>query len=82
MSETGLKVRAPYLVELAHDENCHPHQVEDAVEEHPEDPGRAGGDLRQVQPKAILGVASGTVHPPVWRREKRHQHKRRKQRVY
>lgn len=55
----------PYLIELTHDQHGHPHEVEDAVDEHPEDPGRAGGDLRHVEPKAVLGVAGGAVHPPV-----------------
>lgn len=55
----------PYLVELTHDEHCHPHEVEDAVEEHPEHPGRAGGELRHIEPEAILGVTGGTVDPPV-----------------
>lgn len=40
--------------------------MEDAVDKHPEDPGRTGGDLGQVEPKTVLGVAGGTVHPPVW----------------
>lgn len=53
------------LVELTHDEHRHPHEVEDAVEEHPEHPGGAGGDLGQVEPEAVLGVAGGAVDPPV-----------------
>lgn len=55
----------PDLVELTHDEHCHPHEVEDAVEEHPEHPGRAGRDLRQIEPETVLGVTGGTVDPPV-----------------
>lgn len=55
----------PDLVELTHDEHRHPHEVEDAVEEHPEHPGGAGGDLGQIEPEAVLGVAGGAVDPPV-----------------
>lgn len=55
----------PDLVELTHDEHRHPHEVEDAVEEHPEHPGRAGGDLGQIEPEPILGVIGGTVDPPI-----------------
>lgn len=57
------------LVELTHDEHRHPHEVEDAVEKHPQHPRRAGGDLGQVEPEAVLGVTSGAVDPPVWREE-------------
>lgn len=57
---------ASNLVELAHDQHSDPHEVEHTVEEHPEHPGRAGGDLRQVQPETILGVVGGAVDPPVW----------------
>lgn len=53
------------LVKLTHDEHGHPHEVEDTVEEHPEHPGRAGGDLRQVLPETVFGVRSAAVHPPV-----------------
>lgn len=55
----------PDLVELTHDEHRHPHEVEDAVEEHPEHPGGAGGDLGQIEPEAVLGVTGGAVDPPV-----------------
>lgn len=53
------------LVELTHDEHGDPHEVENAVEEHPEHPRRARGDLSQVEPEAILSVAGGAVDPPV-----------------
>lgn len=56
---------SPDLVELTHDEHSHPHEVEDAVEEHPEHPRRAGGDLGQVEPEAVLGVSGGAVDLPV-----------------
>jgi len=39
--------------------------VENAVEEHPEHPRRARGDLSQVEPETILSVAGGAVDPPV-----------------
>lgn len=55
----------PDLIELTHDEHRHPHEVEDTVEEHPEHPGRAGGDLGQIEPEPILGVIGGTVDPPI-----------------
>lgn len=59
------------LVELTHDEHGHPHEVEDTVEEHPEHPGGAGGDLGQVEPETILGVTGGAVDSPVWGEKKR-----------
>lgn len=62
---TTFSDRNPDLVELTHDEHGHPHEVEDAVEEHPEYPRGAGGDLGQVQPEPVLGVGGGTVDPPV-----------------
>lgn len=55
----------PYLIELTHDEHGHPHEVEDTVEEHPEHPRGAGGDLCQIEPETILGVTGGAVDPPV-----------------
>lgn len=61
--------RCTNLVELTHDEHGHPHEVEDAVEEHPEHPGGAGGDLGQIEPETVLGITSGTVDPPVWGHE-------------
>lgn len=63
--ETGQGGGESDLVELTHDEHRHPHEVEDAVEEHPEHPWGAGGDLGQVEPEAVLGVAGGAVDPPV-----------------
>lgn len=54
-----------YLIELTHDEHGHPHEVEDTVEEHPEHPRGAGGDLCQIEPETILGVTGGAVDPPV-----------------
>lgn len=59
-----------HLIELTHDEHSHPHEVEHAVEEHPEHPGRAGGDLGQVDPEPILGIVGGTVDSPVWMGER------------
>lgn len=53
------------LVELAHDEHSDPHEVKHTVEKHPEHPRRAGGDLRDVVPKAIFSVAGNTVNTPV-----------------
>lgn len=55
----------PNLVELTHDEHRHPHEMKDAVEEHPQHPRRAGGDLGQVKPETILGITGGAVDPPV-----------------
>lgn len=56
-----------YLVELAHDEYSDPHEVKHTVDEHPEHPRRAGGDLGDVDPKAVFSVAGSTVNPPVCR---------------
>lgn len=56
-----------YLIELAHDEHSDPHEVKHTVDEHPEHPRRAGGDLGDVDPKAVFSVAGGTVNPPVCR---------------
>lgn len=62
---TANTVGSPDLIELAHDEHRHPHEVKDAVEEHPQHPWGAGGDLGQVEPEAVLGITGGAVDPPV-----------------
>lgn len=69
-------METPNLVELTHDEHRHPHEVEDAVEEHPQHPRRAGGDLGQVEPEAVLGVTGGAVDPPVWEEEEEKKKRR------
>lgn len=64
-SKCGTSRVDPDLIQLTHDEHRHPHEVEDAVEEHPEHPGRAGGDLGQIEPEPILRVSGGAVDPPI-----------------
>lgn len=67
MIKASLGLSASHLVELAHDEHSDPHEVKHTVEKHPEHPRRAGGDLRDVVPKAIFSVAGNTVNTPVCR---------------
>lgn len=50
---------------MAHEQHSNPHEVKNAIEKHPEHPGRACGNLCDVCPEAVLGVGGLTVETPV-----------------
>lgn len=58
----GCYSQARNLVELTHEQDGDPGEVEEAIDEHPEDPGRAHSHLGHVCPEAIRVVRR--VAPP------------------